>query len=207
MRSWETDITGVLLAGGKSRRMGKDKRNLILQGETLFQRALDVLVETFKEVIVVLGVDDFPVKYDNVRVVNDLIPNRAAAGGLFTGLYYSKTPRVFAVACDMPFLNQDVIRFMVSQSLDADITLAELAHGLQTMHAVYSKSCEPHLKLMVKSENLRIQSLLDVSSLHIRKISESELVSIDKHLSSFMNLNSPADYEMARKMNPSNSIK
>lgn len=204
MVSLETDITGVLLAGGKSRRMGKDKRNLILQGETLFDRALDVLVETFKEVMVVLGADDFPVKYDKVRVVNDLIPNRAAAGGLYTALYYAWTPRVFVVACDMPFLNPEVIRYMASHSLDADITLAELAHGLQTMHAVYSKSCQPHLELMVKSENLRVQSLLDVSSLQIRKIPESDIFPIDKHLRSFMNLNSPADYEMARKMSPSN---
>lgn len=204
MVSLETDITGVLLAGGKSRRMGKDKRNLILQGETLFDRALDVLVETFKEVMVVLGADDFPVKYDKVRVVNDLIPNRAAAGGLYTALYYASTPRVFVVACDMPFLNPEVIRYMASQSLDADITLAELAHGLQTMHAVYSKSCQPHLELMVKSEKLRVQSLLDVSSLQIRKITESDIFPIDKNLRSFMNLNSPADYEMARKMSLSN---
>ncbi len=85
----ENDITGVLLAGGKSRRMGKDKRTLLLDGETLFNRALDVLVEIFPEVIVVLGQEDFSVNNDTVRVVNDVIPNRAAAGGLYTGLFYA----------------------------------------------------------------------------------------------------------------------
>ena len=98
----EKDITGILLAGGKSRRMGKDKRTLLLDGETLFNRALDVLVEIFSEVIVVLGQEEFSVNNDHVRVVNDLIPNRAAAGGLYTGLFYATQQRVFVVACDMP---------------------------------------------------------------------------------------------------------
>ena len=126
----ENDITGVLLAGGKSRRMGKDKRTLLLDGETLFNRALDVLVEIFPEVIVVLGVEDFPVHNDTVRVFNDLIPNRAAAGGLYTGLFYATQKRVFVVECDMPYLNPDVIRFMVSISSNFDITFAEMALGV-----------------------------------------------------------------------------
>ena len=184
----ENDITGVLLAGGKSRRMGKDKRTLLLDGETLFNRALDVLVEIFPEVIVVLGQEDFSVHNDNVRVVNDLIPNRAAAGGLYTGLFYATQQRVFAVACDMPYLNPDVIRYMVSISSHFDITLAELAH------------CLSHLEQMVKSENLRVQSLLDESSLEIRKVVESEIRPYDNHLLSFMNINSPADFELARKI-------
>ncbi len=196
----EDDITGVLLAGGKSRRMGQDKRTLVLDGETLFNRALDVLVEIFPEVIVVLGLEDFPVHNDTVRVVNDLIPNRAAAGGLYTGLFYATQQRVFVVACDMPYLNLDVIRFMASISSRFDITLAELAHGLQTMHAIYSKRCLSHLEQMVKSENLRVQNLLDESSLEIRKVLESEILPYDNHLLSFMNVNSPADLELARKI-------
>ena len=196
----EQNITGVLLAGGKSRRMGKDKRALELNGETLFNRALAVLIELFPEVIVVLGEEDFPVNNDNVRVVNDLIPNRAAAGGLYTGLFYATQQRVFVVACDMPYLNLEVIRYMASISSQFDITLAELAHGLQTMHAIYSKQCLSHLEQMVKSENLRVQNLLDESSLKIRKVLESEILPYDSHLLSFMNINSPADFELARKI-------
>jgi len=196
----EQNITGVLLAGGKSRRMGKDKRALELNGETLFNRALAVLIELFPEVIVVLGEEDFPVNNDNVRVVNDLIPNRAAAGGLYTGLFYATQQRVFVVACDMPYLNLEVIRYMTSISSHFDITLAELAHGLQTMHAIYSKRCLSYLEQMVKSENLRVQNLLDESSLEIRKVLESEILSYDSHLLSFMNINSPADFELARKI-------
>ena len=180
--------------------MGQDKRTLVLDAETLFNRALSVLVDVFPEVIVVLGLDDFSVHNDKVRVVNDLIPNRAAAGGLYTGLYYATHPRVFVVACDMPFLNPDVIRFMVSISSNFDITLADLAQGPQTMHAVYSKHCLSSLEDMVRNNNLRVQELLREPSLKIRKVEESEILPHDNHLLSFMNVNSPADFELARKI-------
>ena len=88
------EITGVLLAGGKSRRMGKDKRNLVLGGETLLNRALNVLVEIFPEVLVVFGEDSFAIPNDRVRVVHDLIPNRAAAGGLIPDFPIPPIPKV-----------------------------------------------------------------------------------------------------------------
>ena len=196
----ELSISGVLLAGGKSRRMGKDKRHLTLEGKTLFDRSLEVLLEIFQEVIVVLGQDDFSVQYHDVRIVYDVIPNRAAAGGLYTGLQYALNPKVFVVACDMPFLNAQVIRYMASISNDSDITLAELAHGPQTMHALYSKRCLPLLEGMVKSENLRLQDLLESPNLTIQKVPECEIIPFDKHCLSFMNVNSPSDFEMARKI-------
>jgi len=194
------NITGVLLAGGKSRRMGNDKRIIIFKGESLFQRALGVLVQVFQEVIVVLGKEEFSFDEGNVRVVHDIIPNRAAAGGLYTGLSYATNSRIFVVACDMPFLNQNVIRYMASLSENFDITLAELPQGIQTMHGIYSKQCLFTLENMVKKENLRLQEILKDSSLTLRKVEESEILPFDSQLLSFMNLNSPADLELAQKI-------
>lgn len=196
----KSDITGVLLAGGKSRRMGNDKRNLVLGGETLLIRALGVLSQIFKEVIVVLGKEDFPIENDAVRVVHDIIPNRAAAGGLYTGLTFATNQKIFVVACDMPFLNSSLIRYMVSLSGPFDITIARLSQGIQTMHGIYSKRCLPVLEKMVKGEDLRLQGLLNDSSLVLRTVSESEMLPYDSHLLSFMNLNSPSDFELARKV-------
>jgi len=193
-------ITGVLLAGGKSRRMGNDKRTIVFAGETLFNRAFGTLVQVFEEVIVVLGEEEFPIKDDNVRVVHDIIPNRAAAGGLYTGLSYSMNSKIFVVACDMPFLNPNVIRYMASLSETFDMTLAELTQGIQMMHGIYSKRCLPVLEKMVTGENLRLQDLLKDSSLALRKVQELEILPVDPQLLSFMNLNSPADLEFARKI-------
>jgi molybdenum cofactor guanylyltransferase len=195
-----THITGVLLAGGKSRRMGNDKRTILIDGESLFNRALGVLKSVFQEVIVVLGEEDYPVNDEHIRVVHDIIPNRAAAGGLYTGLSYVTNSKIFVVACDMPFLNPEVIRYMATIANEVDITLAQLAHGPQTMHGIYSKSCLPSLEKMVKEENLRLQELLNDPSLRVRMVPESNILPLDPHLLSFMNLNSPADLELARKI-------
>lgn len=205
MENKNTQISGVLLAGGKSRRMGKDKRILVLDGETLLNRALGVLVKVFQEVIVVLGEEEFAIDDHTVRVVHDIIPNCAAAGGLFTGLSYSTNPNIFVVACDMPFLNPVVIRHMTSLSGTFDMTLAELTQGIQMTHGIYSKRCLPVLEKMVKDRNLRLQDLLKASSLALRKVQESEILSVDPQLLSFMNLNSPADLEFARKITRSSS--
>ena len=157
-------------------------------------------MDIFPDVLVVFGEDSFAIPHDKVRVVHDLIPNRAAAGGLYTGLSYSTHSKIFVVACDMPFLNPSAIRYLITLSEHFDITSVELSHGLQTMHGIYSKSCLPFLQKMVKDESLRLQELFSESSLRLRKVSESEIFPFDPQLLSFMNVNSPTDLEFARKM-------
>jgi molybdopterin-guanine dinucleotide biosynthesis protein A len=90
-----TDVTGVLLAGGKSRRMGEDKRFIRVGQETLFDRSLTVLREVFEAVCVVIAQDSPPLQAD-VPVVRDLIPDSGSLGGLYTGLRLAKGKRLHA---------------------------------------------------------------------------------------------------------------
>ena len=135
------DISGVLIAGGKSRRMGRDKRFLTVGGTSLFQRILTLLEQIFPETIVVLAEPLESLEVRGGRVVYDVIPNAGSLGGLYTGLMAASHVRIFAVACDMPFLNSDVIRFMASFDTTADIVVAKLESGFQPLHALYSRSC------------------------------------------------------------------
>lgn len=198
-------VTGVLLAGGRSRRMGLDKRLLQLGGATLFARALSVLDALFPEVLIAVA-DALP---EGVvvahRVVTDLIPNCAALGGLYTGLSLATHPRVFVAACDMPLLSEPVIRAMVERDPHADVVMARLSQGLQPMHAVYSKRCLPHLEAMAREGNLRIQEMAQREGLVTRIVSEDELRAMDAHGLSFLNINTPADLEFARKLVASRS--
>ncbi len=82
----EIEVTGVLLAGGKSRRMGEDKRYLVVGDQTLLERGLVVLRSIFQEVLVVIAQDSPPLDVDT-RVVRDLVPDCGSLGGLYTGLY------------------------------------------------------------------------------------------------------------------------
>ena len=87
----ETEVTGILLAGGKSRRMGEDKRHLVVGEQTLLERGLAVLHSIFQEVLVVIAQDSPPLGVD-ARVVRDLVPDCDSLGGLYSGLMQATTP-------------------------------------------------------------------------------------------------------------------
>jgi molybdopterin-guanine dinucleotide biosynthesis protein A len=195
----EIEVTGVLLAGGKSRRMGEDKRHLVVGERTLLERGLRVLQSIFREVLVVIAQDSPPLGVD-ARVVRDLVPDCGSLGGLYTGLTHATTPYIFVVACDMPFLNQPVIAQFTSQTAIADIVIAKLDGRLHPMHALYSKRCVPALEKMIRARQLKIQEIVSELSLRVRYVTEADLLTIDPSGRSFYNVNTMADLEAARSL-------
>ena len=196
------EISGVVLAGGKSRRMGTDKRYLSVHGKPLLDRVLSVLLDVFPEVLLVLAENDVPGQDERIRIVTDLVPGCATVGGLYTGLSCSRYPRVFVVACDMPFINPAVIELFSQKGEAADMVLAQLVNGLQPLHGMYAKTCLPFLEKMLESRELRLQNIADQQGLTVHRIPESEIKSLDPQLLSFLNLNSPADVELANTIDP-----
>lgn len=196
------EVSGVVLAGGKSKRMGMDKRHLSVHGKPLLDRVTSVLLELFPEVLLVLAEEDISRQDDRLRIVTDLIPDCAAVGGLYTGLYHSRYPRVFVVACDMPFINPAVIELFLQKNDAADVVMAQLVTGLQPLHGLYSKQCLPILKEMIDARDLRLQNIVDKQGLTVHRVSEAEIKRLDPQLLSFLNLNSPADLELANKISP-----
>jgi molybdopterin-guanine dinucleotide biosynthesis protein A len=191
------DVTGILLAGGKSRRMGEDKRFLRVGEQTLFERTLAVLQSIFQTVCVVIAQDSPPLEA-KVPVVRDLVPSCGSLGGLYTGLKQAHTEYVFVVACDMPFLNPTLVRHMVFLKDNADIVMVRLEQGLQPTHALYSRRCLPVIEGMLHARQFKIQYLATHPSLHTRLVAESELRKIDHEGLSFINVNTPADLDAAR---------
>jgi len=192
------DVTGILLAGGKSRRMGFDKRFLKLGGDTLVRRALSVYERLFTEILIVVA-EPVPELADmGHQVVTDLIPNCAALGGLYTGLSLAHGPRIFAAACDMPFLNPALIGHLLE--FCDDVVMPKLATGLQPMHTVYSKACLPYFERMMANHNLSIQAVLGHNELRAQLVAEEVLRTFDPQLLSFLNLNTPEDADLARQL-------
>ena len=191
------NISGVLIAGGKSRRMGRDKRFLAVGGTNVFQRTLDLLKQTFSETIVVLAEPIDSLEMRGCRVVYDLIPDTGSLGGLYTGLMASSQSRIFAVACDMPFLNSDTIRFMASFDATADIIVAELEGRFQPMHALYSQRCIPLLKVMAEERDLTIRKLYSTEGLRVVVLRGIDLAMIQAGTRSFQNVNTLDDLTRA----------
>lgn len=195
----EIDVTGVLLAGGKSRRMGEDKRYLVVGEQTLLERGLGVLRSIFQEVLVVIAQDSPPLDV-TATVVRDLVPDCGSLGGLYTGLTRATTPYIFIVACDMPFLDPAVISQFISQTATEDIVMAKLATRLHPMHALYGKRCLPVVEQMIRARQLRIQEMVSHPSLRVRYVTEADLFTIDPSGRSFQNVNTPDDLEAARSL-------
>ena len=193
------DVTGIILAGGKSRRMGQDKRFLQVGEISLFDRTLAVLRSIVQDVLVVVAQDSAPFHAD-VPVIKDLVPDCGSLGGLYTGVEQASAPSVFVVACDMPFLNPHVAQYVINLRNDADVVMARLDKGLQPMHACYSRRCLPVLEAMVKTRELKIQKMVEHPDLTVRFITEGELRHIDPEGRSFLNINTPSDLEAARMM-------
>ena len=192
----EIEVTGVLLAGGKSRRMGEDKRYLLVGEQTLLERGLGVLRSMFHEVLVVIAQDSAPLDIE-ARVVHDLVPDCGSLGGIYTGLTQATSPYIFAVACDMPFLNQAVITQFTNRRDTADIVMARLTTRLHPMHALYGKGCLPAMEQMIVARQLKIQELVSHASLRVQYVTEADLLSIDPSWRSFYNVNTPEDLEAA----------
>ena len=192
-----SDVTGILLAGGKSRRMGEDKRFLLVGGQRLYERSLAVLQSLFQEVRIVIAQDSPPIASD-VPVLRDLVHDCGTLGGIYTGLKEAGTAHIFVVACDMPFLNAEVIRYLISLKGQADAVIARLSHGLQPTHAVYSRQCLPVFEAMVQTGRLKVQDCLDHPSIKVRLVEYDELREIDPEGHSFLNVNTPADLETVR---------
>ena len=194
-----SDVTGVLLAGGKSRRMGQDKRFLSIGDKTLYTRSLSVLQSIFQNVMVVIAQDSPPVE-SQTPVLRDLIPNCGSLGGLYTGLKQARTEWVFTVACDMPFLDAGTIRHFIQLKGQGDVVMAKLQQGLQPMHALYHRNCLPVIESLIRAQDFKIQQLADHPSLRVRVVTLEDLGAVDPEGRSFYNVNTPDDLAAARSL-------
>lgn len=191
-------LTGLVLAGGRSRRMGHDKAALPWppgHSTTLLQYTVDQLWLVCREVIVV---GRSKTEVPGVRTVVDALPGRGSLGGLYSGLMAASTEYCLAVACDLPFLNPSLLRFMASLAGDED-ALVPLAGGrAQPLHAIYRKSCLPPLRACLARNELRMGAFL--KEVNVRFLEEDDCRKHDPELLSFWNLNSPEDLVEAQRM-------
>ena len=186
-------VTGVILAGGQSSRMGSNKALLPYRGRRFIEAIHHQLSRLFPEVLVVTNTPD-QYAFLGCRMVEDLYPGMGALAGLHSGLVHSMTPHIFAVACDMPYLNDAVITSLVARRYQGDLVIAEGEQGIEPLHAVYCRSCIPAMELSLCSERRRIVSFFD--KVRVRLVPRGRIAHLDPDYSSFRNVNTPDDYRL-----------
>ena len=183
-------MTGVILCGGESSRMGQNKAFIEIQGKRIIDRTVNLFGELFDEVLLVTN---SPLDYLdlNVRIVTDLIPKKGSLGGIYTGLFFSTSPQAFFVGCDMPFLETKVIRLFLDLSEEADIVVFRAEQRWEPLHAVYSRKCIKPIERLMTQGDLKI--IKAYKGMKVREITKSELEQFDPELYSLMNINTPED--------------
>ncbi|MCP9454875.1 MAG: molybdenum cofactor guanylyltransferase [Nitrospira sp.] len=171
---------------------------LSLGGTTMLERSLTVLREVFQQVSLVIA-EELPLVVTEIPVWRDLIPHQGSLGGIYTGIRLAQTPYIFVGACDMPFLNAGLIRYLVSLKDGMDIVMPRWEKNLHPTHAVYGRQCVLAMEEMMRSGHLSIRDLVLAGTLRVRWVEQPELSQFDPEGWSFFNVNTPDDFERARQ--------
>lgn len=188
-------LSAAIMAGGKSRRMGRDKAWLDLgDGRPIVRRVIDVLREVADEVFLVANDERY--RTLGLRVVPDRFPEGGVLGGIATGVGAAEHERVLVAACDMPFLSAGVFRLLAQRADGADVVIPKVGDELETLHALYTKACLGAMDRALASGRMRVISFFD--DVRVREVGPDELRAVDPELRSFTNLNTPEELEAAR---------
>ena len=191
-------VTGIVLAGGLSRRLGRDKAVEPIDGEPLISRVIRRLEDLTDEIVVVVNNsargDQLPLP-DTAKVAVDIYPDSGSLGGIFSGLSAARNDWGFVVACDMPFLNSDLIAHILTLRHNYDAVVPMLGGFPEPTHAAYSKACLPHIERRLKANQLRIAGFFD--DVRVRFLSDDEVDRFDPEHLSFFNVNTPGDLARA----------
>lgn len=190
-----SDVSAVILAGGRSSRMGSNKALLPYRGGRFIEAIHRQLAEMFAEVILVTN---NPEQYDFLpcRTVPDRYTGCGVLAGIHSGLYHSLSPAIFAVACDMPYLSEHLIRHLTNQADERGVVIPESPVGIEPLHAVYGRGCLPAVETVLMAGEMKIRSFFD--RVPVTRVSADEVETFDPGFNSFRNINTPDEYFQLR---------
>ncbi len=188
------DCTALILAGGDSRRMGQDKAALVLDGQTLLDRAIATMQQIFPKLIVSVRQPRGGVEQ---RQVCDEVTASGPLAGLAAALAQADTPWVFALACDMPFVSTAVVGQLARHREGCDAVVPVVGGYTQPLAAFYARSALDVMRTNLAGEDKSLRGVLN--KLKVAYVSEAELRECDPQLRSFFDLDTPQDLQAARE--------
>jgi molybdopterin-guanine dinucleotide biosynthesis protein A len=192
-------LTAIILAGGKSSRMGSDQNKAILKLSG--KRLIDIVISKLKHIvgdnIIIVGP---PEKYPSYKqVVPDLFNQKGLLVGLYSGLKASDSRYNLVVGCDMPFLKLELLQYMKDKMDSNDIIIPRYAKSyIEPLCAIYNKDCLKVMERNIKAEILSIRRIFPY--LKVRYIEEKEIKRVDPELNSFFNINYKEDFIRAEEL-------
>jgi molybdopterin-guanine dinucleotide biosynthesis protein A len=195
------DISSIVLAGGKSLRLGHDKITEKVGNVTLLEKVVSRINSLSKDIVIVTAEErSFKEFADNkkVKTVADIFPGRGSLGGIYTGLIESETFYNLVIAADMPFLNGELLAYMMEVADGFDFVIPKIGTFFEPLHAIYSKNCVTPIETMIRKNRRVIIELFDF--VKVRYVEAEEIDRFDPEHLSFFNINTVEDLELARKI-------
>jgi len=200
-------MTGVILAGGEGKRLGRDKTEIVLaREESVIETISSKLSTSFEELLMITSQKNYThyahrFAHLKVKIHTDIFDARGAIAGVHSGLHHALHQHSFFVGCDMPFLNLSLIDYF-KQIVDGnDVVVAQCESGYEPLHAIYSKSCIPYLTKLIQNNNLRIYDFYP--EVRTRIVQEDEVARYDPEKLSFFNINTRQALNEAHKIHKS----
>jgi molybdopterin-guanine dinucleotide biosynthesis protein A len=188
-------VACAILSGGKSSRMGRDKATMQVRDRTLIERTYEVARRIFDHIIIVSSVHD-KIPGIEARVVKDALPVPGSLTGIVSGLIHSDLPYVFVLGCDMPFLTEESIRYVLGQNHGEHIIIPKTEAGFEPLHAIYNRCCISSMLSAVERGHMKVTRLLPFFS--VRTVAPNPFF-FNKGIPVFMNVNTREDLRLAEE--------
>lgn len=192
-----TELTGIILAGGQSERLSCKNKALLKIGKlSVIERVIYAVSKVAKKVILVTNSSD-EFRHLKLSTCNDILPGSGPLGGIYTGLQVSETYRNIIVACDMPFIQSHLLRFLIDQGEGYDFVIPLTFDGYHPLCAVYSKKCIEPIEILIKAGNLKVTDLFPY--VKVNRV-DLKLLWPDHDPDIFFNINTDEDYLKALRI-------
>lgn len=194
-------MTAIILSGGKCSRFGSDKAFIEIEGKPLIKRQVNFLKKIFENIIIVTN---NPQKYEfrDIKIVCDVVKDRGPLAGIYSGLVNSDSFYNFVFSCDAPFLNADLIKYMISLKSGFDAVVPKLIKGYETLFAIYSKNCLLPISECLNANNLRVANFF--AKIKLKELNEAEISQFGNPKVIFTNINTQDDLIKLRKLKGAN---
>jgi molybdopterin-guanine dinucleotide biosynthesis protein A len=184
-------ITGVILAGGSSKRYGKNKAFLKIGGVRLIDSILQEMKTIFTRVILITN-EKKKYEYLEIPMFEDLVKGFGPLGGIYTGLMSISDQAGFFVACDMPRINRQLVRYMVDIKGNHRAVVPSVADNIEPLHAIYFRSCLKPIRHLIDSNRCQVRLFYD--SIPVRYVKEDEIRKFCCPSKAFLNINTPDEF-------------
>ena len=185
--------SAVVLAGGKSSRMGFDKSTMVLQNKKLIESTIKKLDSLFDDIIISVDSIEKKSEFNHAKIAVDKVKGVGPLGGMISALEMAQSDKLFVIPCDMPVIDTKYISFMMKYMDDNEIILSEKNGYFEPFPGFYSKSLIPRIEELINQNRRSIRSIFECSRTKV--ISESEWKKLGFSEEIFTNLNTTQDVE------------